>query len=467
MGYVRQRAGGRLIAVVMAMGLVLAACSDDSDNDAENDTTDTTAVVTAGDPNGVIKVGYEMVQAGAGGGGMKLDPNVVVSDTNDGLMYMIYGRLMRPNPDGSVVPDQAESVTITSPSTIEIVVREGQTFHDGSTFDAAAVKAGLERTKASGNTRGVPASFFELQSIDVTGALTLTLNVSEGKAPSWVDTNLGRWQSSILKADSDPTKPIGAGPMKVVSWTPEKEMVLTKFADYWDADAIQLGGLELFHVAADQPQSAVAALGAGQIDMAQVDVAGMSSMTGKLDTLVVANPDRLMSMALCKREGPLADARVRKALNKAIDREAVSEAVFSGTAEPGTELWPEGHRFFNPDVADELAYDLEGAKQLLADAGYADGFSFDVYSLQALGLPEVAEVTKQQFEAVGVTMNIIPTRAILDDFYVPQVEGAGLIPVMNPGVQKLAGWSGELGRQHLPVRRPGAEPADRGALRRE
>ncbi|HEY6532357.1 MAG TPA: ABC transporter substrate-binding protein [Acidimicrobiales bacterium] len=427
----------------MAMGLVLAACSSD-DEPAEPDTTGGTAPAAAGDadPEGVITVGYDLVQPGAGG--LQLDPGLLTTDTNDGLLYLIYGRLMRPTADGGLEPDMAESVTVVDPNTIEVVVREGQTFHDGTPFDAAAVKAGLDRTLNSGNTRGIPGAFYSLSAVEVTGENTVTLTINDGTAAAWVDTFMGRWPTSIVKEGTDFTKPVGAGPMVVTSYTRDQQLVLDKFDDFWDADAVLTGGLDIQNISSSQAQSALAALDAGQVDFAPIEPNQIATLSGSIEELVVPDPNRLMSMPLCKRDAPLDDARVRQAINKAIDREAISEAVFAGTADPATELWPEGHRFYDPSVADVLAYDVEAAKQLLQEAGYADGFSLDLYSMTALNLPDVAAVAKQQLAEIGVTLNIIPAPGIVNDFFNPQPPGAALIPLMNPGTAKLQQWTGDV-----------------------
>jgi len=134
---------------------------------------------------------------------------------------------------------------------------------------------------------------------------------------------------------------------------------------------------------------------------------------------------------------------VRKAINKAIDREALSDVVFAGTAIPAHQLWAPGSRFHDPEVDDELAYDPEATRQLLADAGYPDGIEFDAYVLPSLSLPEVAEVIQPQLAEVGITMNILLTPDIVNGFMTPSRPGAGLIPLLPEGRVKLEQWRGD------------------------
>ena len=187
--------------------------------------------------------------------------------------------------------------------------------------------------------------------------------------------------------------PIGAGPMKVTSWTKGQSMKLASYDGYWDRAAIKVAGLELTHTDQGQEASSLAALQAGQFDMTQIAVPQLDAISGSTKSLVVADPNLLVNMQMCKTDGPLANPEVRKALNKAIDREAISEAVYEGTSEPATTLWPKGNRFHDDSLDDVLAFDPAAAKQILTDAGYPDGFTVDMYVLPALQLPDVAAVS--------------------------------------------------------------------------
>jgi len=443
----RRRSLRALVALLAIFGLLLAACGgssgggDNADDNGNTGSSVPTSEATDIDPNGILKMGYNLSQTG--GTGMQLDPTMEVGDTNDALIYMIYGRILRPTPDGDLVPDQAESTSIPDANTIKITLRPNQTFQDGTTFDAAAVKASLERTLNSGNSAGLTTGYMDLKTVTVDGPLDLTLTIADGKAASWHDVFLSGWQSSVVPPSSTPAKPVGAGPFQVTSYSKDVSMSLKAFPGYWDASSIKVAGVDLVQNDQGQEQAALSAVQAGQIDLAQIDVPQIAGVSGNIALLQVPDPSRLINAQICKTDGPLANADVRKAINKAIDREAISEALYEGTAEPGTTLWPEGHRFFDPSLADVLAYDPEAAKQLLADAGYADGFTTDIYVLPALGLPDVAAVMQAQLAEIGVTMNIIPTPAIVNDFMATGKPGMGLIPLLTANEGKLTQWVGD------------------------
>jgi peptide/nickel transport system substrate-binding protein len=436
----------RLIALLTVLLLVAAACGggdDDGETTAPTGGSETTAAdddASDIDPDGVVTLGYDLVASAKGG--VTFDPAEVTTQlTDSGLFYYVYGALLRPTTEGELVPDLAESTEVVDDNTIEITLRDGLTFSDGTPFDAEVVKAGLERSQAATDSAGFGSSFFDLEGVEVASPTSLTLTIPNGTAASWHDTYLGSWETTIVHPDSDFSTPIGAGPMKVVDFRPEQRMVLEKNPGYWDADSIQVGGIELVHVEA-QSEGAASSLAAGQVDFSLINSTQIPAI-GNNEHLAVPNPNTLMTLMVCKREGPLADADVRKALNRAIDRDSINEAVFDGTYTPAHGLWPEGHRFHDPSVEDAVSYDPEAARELLAEAGYEAGFEFDLYVIQSGGMPEVTEIMQQQFAEIGVRANLIPSANYVADFLGAQKPGAGAVPTMSPNRLKLLQWSGE------------------------
>ncbi|HEY6532693.1 MAG TPA: ABC transporter substrate-binding protein [Acidimicrobiales bacterium] len=430
----------RSVAVLGLFLLIAAGCSSDSDEGESGEPSPTTEVAAA-DPAGVVKVGYDIREQA--GGGWYFDPTKAKSTVHDGFYYMLYGRLLRQTLDGEFVPDLAESTTIVDGSTIEITLREGLTFSDGTPFDAAAVKAGLERNLAEADRGVMTEGFYGLTGVEVTGDTTLTLTIADGKAAGWHDSYLAGVQTTITKpGQTDFSDPIGAGPFTVTSYQPDSGVTYAKSDSYWDAESITLGGIEIVQVPSDQPASSSAALQAGQVDLALTDATQLSALTGAVELFTQGDPNQTQGMQMCKADGPLSDARVRKAINMGIDREGLGEAVFAGTAAPQTQLWPEGHRFNNPDVNDVLAYDPEAAKQLLADAGYADGFDIDLYVVAGVNGTESAEVIDSQLAAIGVSTNIIVPANYVTEFLNPPRPGMGLFPGNAAGRAKLNQFSG-------------------------
>jgi ABC-type transport system substrate-binding protein len=391
----------------------------------------------------VIKVGYDLIQEP--GTTILGDPVKASNNGNstDGLYYLVFGRFMRQNADGTLTPQLAKSATIVDKNTIDIVLRDGETFSDGTPFDAAAVKAGLERNAASNNVAAFQQQFFSLKSVDVVSSTEVTLHIPDGSAGSWYDAYIGAWQTSITKpGQTDFSTPIGAGPMKIVSYARGQKLVLAKNDKYYDPKAVKVAGMEITHVAVGSPQSGLAAVKSGQLDMSFTDPAQLPALSGNIKSYARISSDQNIWLHMCKRSGPLANEKVRIAINKALDRDAINKAVFRGTAAPSTELYPAGHKFNDPSLNKLLAYDPAAAKKLLQEAGFGGGFSIDLYPLTFTGINEVAEVMKQELAAVGITLNIVNSSNYVNDYLLPQRDGMGIYGGNSVGVQKLNGWTG-------------------------
>ncbi|HEY6533737.1 MAG TPA: ABC transporter substrate-binding protein [Acidimicrobiales bacterium] len=437
---VDRKIGRALIALVAMIGLLATACS--SDDEPAESTSSTSGSEASAEVNrdGTLKWGYDLVQNGQ----FSWEPGATPAiNSLESAYYLVYGRLMRKTADGTIVPDLAEAVTVVDANTIEIKVRPDQTWHDGAPFDAQSVKAGLDHNLAKEeSSSGFGAPFFAVNSVDVVDALTVRLGFDDGTAPGWYGSYAAGAQTTITRPGTYGGNPIGAGPMKVTAYTPEQTMVMERFDDFWNAEEVGFAGIETVPANAASPQSAMAALQSGQADVVTVDTTQLSSMTGPLEAITVSDPSRLMRLSFCRRDEPLSDPRVRLAINKAIDRDAINDAVFEGTAEPAVQMWPEGHQFFNTDVADVLAYDPEGARQVLADAGLSN-VTFDLILLNSLSIPEVATVIEQQLADVGITANLTITPDLVGQFLVPQAPGATIFPsTPNPGLAKLRTFSG-------------------------
>jgi ABC-type transport system substrate-binding protein len=163
----------RIWATLLAVGLVAAACGDD-DGDAtgttEGDTTDTTEEAADFDPNGVLRYGVALDGSGVSG---RLAPFASTSVCDVMMMAPLYDTLVHIDPrTGELSPGLAESWEVVDEQTVELTLREGVTFHDGSPFDAEAVVAGLERNAAEDATLTATSLAF-LESVEAVDDATV------------------------------------------------------------------------------------------------------------------------------------------------------------------------------------------------------------------------------------------------------------------------------------------------------
>ncbi len=435
------------IALLAVASLVAGACGGDDDDEATSSTTeaegtDTTASESDDserDPDGVIRMAYDL--QGTAAGNFSLDPAAInVSLTNTGLLQAIYGSFMRLDQDGELVPELAESVDLPDENTLVINLREGLTFSDGSPFDAEAVQYGLDRQLTQADPSGLLDGFYTLGSIEVTDPQTVTLNFPDGGSETWRDTYIAEWPTSIVKEGAGfDAEIIGAGPFEVTQYSPQESMTLTKRDDYWDAENILVGGIELTQ--GTESQAVANALGADQVDMGRIEAAQADALSGGDEFIFTPDPAALVNYQICKNQPPFDNEAARRALQLSTDSQAISDALFGGTYEVAKGIWPAGHPFHDEANEDAITFDLDAAREALEEAGMPDGFEFDAYVIQSGGLPEVAQILQAQWAELGITANLIPADNYVEDFLGANASGIGFIPVM--GVPKTAQWVGD------------------------
>ncbi|MET0727271.1 MAG: ABC transporter substrate-binding protein [Acidimicrobiales bacterium] len=436
----------RFVLVLVVLSLLAAACGDDDDDEGggEGDGTTTTAPSEDPDgdvdPDGVARLAYDL--ASVSQGGFTWDPAAGPSTGSSqlGPHHWVYGGLMRKTADGELVPDLAESATLVDANTITIVMREDLTLSDGSTpLDAETMKAILDANIARGvGWPGYRPGFFDLKTVDLTDDTTLTLNIA-GTAASWYDLYLYGQETVPAPPDTDFSDPIGAGPFMIEDYSEAQSLTLVKNPEYWDAESIDLAGIELTNVGADV-QAGVSALNAGQVDWTRLDPATIPAVADPERVVRSDDPQYLTQMIFCKSEAPLDDVLVRQAFNHAVDRDAINDALYGGGGAPAWDLWPDGHRLHNEDTEDAYPYDPEEAIALLEEAGVED-LTLDFIphsSVLSLG-----EIIKQQFEEIGVTLNIIQSTAFADDLLGPAAKAPmGIVPRGGADRGKLDNLSG-------------------------
>jgi ABC-type transport system substrate-binding protein len=434
----RHRIGTRIVIMGAVLALLVAACSSDTS------TTTATSVVSDAegdfDPAGEMRIAFDLALAASGG--LHLDPTLSGAGGADlPLQHLIYDALLRPRPDGSLEPALASEAVVVDDHTIEIKVRDGVSFSDGTPFDGSAVKAGIERNLAVAASPAFAPEFYALSELEVTAELDVTLRFDDPVAPGWyrflggIETVIVAPSAVAEEVDLD-TDPIGAGPYALAEYTPESTMVLERREEYWDVDSIRIARVVL---AQSNIASGTNALLSGEVDYSFLTPDQVEEVEREgLVVGVKSDPNRLVTLPLCKSEPPFDDERVRQALSFGIDRDQISDLVFGGAAEPAWDLWPGEHRFHDPAYDGVYAHDPERARELLDEAGYGDGLEFDVMPIQALDMPIVAQVIQQQWEEIGVTTTIVPSTSFVSELYFENKAPVGVIPLEPADLGKLS-----------------------------
>jgi peptide/nickel transport system substrate-binding protein len=346
---------------------------------------------------------------------VNLIPYGAVSTSNHWGKEFMYDSLVEWDKDLLVQPALAESWEALDETTWVFTLREGATFHNGDPVTAEDVKYSIELQKAPPEP-GVPNSFYPaIESVEVIDERTVQFNMT-GPDPT-VEGYLAwaRYSAIIPQGAYDNynllTEGIGTGPFKLVEYVPNDRVEYERNTDFWKPDLPYLDKLTL-KVLPDE-SAAVAALRSGEIH----------GMTVSADTALTLQNDpsikilsglfaapRVLQFTILGDDKPWNDVRVRQAMSKAIDRQVIIDNVFGGEAELSGPIPPGYGDWFIPSeelAANWFAFDLEGAQQLMADAGYADGFAITLHAIANHDATQTAEVVQEQLRALNITVEIV------------------------------------------------------------
>jgi ABC-type transport system substrate-binding protein len=203
------------------------------------------------------------------------------------------------------------------------------------------------------------------------------------------------------------TAPIGAGPFKFVEFQPGDHITLERNETYGGPDTYDFDTLEFIQTGVGVP--AVNALQADVVDVITYEAESQEVIDS--DDTLSANSrlGEVYAQLQFNLDPPLDDVRVRQAINYAIDRQEFVDRLQNGVGEIAWEPYPEASIFYNPDVAEQYPHDVDRARELLAEAGYPDGFEFDMAIPGGVTSQErQGELLQSQLAEAGITANIVP-----------------------------------------------------------
>ena len=400
----------------------------------------TTAGAQKSDSSGVINVPYDL----ANFGGLRFDPTTVSQPDMWWVQQFIYDSLLRKAPDGSYGPGLAKSAKIVNPTTIEVELFPNQKFSDGTPLDAEAVKFSLERAKASGNG-SLRADIQQLGSVTVNSPTNLTISLLSPVANTFYDL-LAYGETFIVSPTAVKSgtpldrKPVGAGPFMLESFSPESSAVFVKNPNFREAKKVKAGGFTLKQVSSEtvDPQALVNSMldGIGDITALQNLSSVKPLEAGGIKVDQVATDSSTIFGPMCKNKPPFDDVRVRQALNYATDRDQINELMYSGGSEPTWATWTKSNALFNKDLDGYYDYSPKKAKKLLKEAG-VENLQFDMIGNTTVDTGRVAEILKEQWAKSGITVNLVNTTNIVEDFFSGVKTPIAVVPVRRLGLDKI------------------------------
>ena len=339
-----------------------------------------------------------------------LDPTTATSTAIPRVVYSnVLEGLVKIDRDGKIVPALARETRISKDGKeYTFILKKGVTFHDGKAFDAEDVKFTFERVKDPKTAVPHPEYYKDIDSIH--GVDSHTVKFKLKNANSMFLFNLARGDSVIvnkLYADRLKTEPVGTGPFKFVEWARGDHISLIKFDGYHRKGVPYLDKVTFKFISDASAQ--IAALKAGDIDVVGYDVSPENALLLEKDPrFKVLNGYTTTEVILSTNHSrkPFADVRVRRAMAHAIDRSALIQGTMSGYGIPiGSHMDP-GNPYYI-DLTSVYPYNPQKAKQLLAEAGFPNGFE------AVIRLPEryayakrSGEIIADMFSRVGITLKI-------------------------------------------------------------
>lgn len=320
------------------------------------------------------------------------------------LKLMMHRGLLSYTPDGKMRGELAENWEVDDDGVWIFHLRDA-TFHDGSPVTAADVRWNIEQVAAEGSTAYFRGQFQDISGIDTPDDKTIRLTTSQPIAtlPSW----FAHYNMPILPKGADPENSVGAGPFTLDERERGVSMTLSAYEGYYKPGLPKLAGIKAI-VYSDE-NLRVAALEAGDVDLIEyVPWQSMERIEENVGLGLDTTDGPFMYLTFNGTRPPFNDARVRKAVGHAIKREDIVAAAFYGRGAALAHLpISDKSEFYNPDLADGWAYDVELAKKLLAEAGYPQGFSCNLLSTAQYGMHQsTAEVVQAYLAMVGINVTL-------------------------------------------------------------
>jgi len=409
-----------LILLIISLAL-LSACALTPQSAAptateKNAEENAEAITEANSGHGILRIPHPVDW----GGKESLDPASPVEFKS--ATVLLYDRLVRLNTDGIPAPELATEWRANDDATEwTFILREGVTFHDGKSFSSADVAYTIAHFLDPNLESPMTATLGLIESTETPDAQTIIIKLTQGHAD--LPLLLGHRGAAIIPEGSGETigqTGIGTGPFTMESLDPEGTTHLRANDAYWkgipEAAEVELLGL---------PDAAarVLAAQAGQVDLLLDVTAAQAALFANNDDFTVINfpSGRFATLAMRTDTPPFDDVRVRQALRMVVNRQEMVDLVLEGhgTATCDVPVAPNDMYRWNT----ECPQDIEQAKVLLAEAGYADGIDVTVYvsDLDPQFIP-LAEVYQQQAAEAGirVTIDVKPADSYWSDVWMTQ-----------------------------------------------
>lgn len=340
------------------------------------------------------------------------DPHTISAVASLRVISQLYNTLVDVDEDLNVIPELATSWEQPDDVTYIFHLRDDVTFHNGRQMTAEDVKYSFERilTPDAGMLGNSSSYIGDIDTIEVVDDYTVQITLKAINAPflsnlssnycAIVCQEVVEESGDLLRADG------GTGPYTLGEWIPDNMVSVNRFDAYFIEGEPKLDAIE-FYVMTDS-SARLAALRTGNVDVINADTAmlGLVANDDAIKTLAYQSRN-YVTLCLNTNNEYFSDVRVRQAVSLAINREEIIDMAFNGEAEISGFV-PASMGHWAVDVTEHPMYqqNIEKAKELMAEAGYADGFEVTLIVGLLDTLRDTGAVVQQQLADIGITVNV-------------------------------------------------------------
>ena len=334
-------------------------------------------------------------------------PHQAVAAASGEIAFNIYEGLVKAAPDGDTIPALATEWSISDDGlSYTFTIREGVKFHNGRELTPQDVAYSLNRLRDPQ---------ISSKSQDYTGVLSIqarskTVEITLAAPDAAFLALLTEFGASIYPSEAEQqlaTQPVGTGPFALTSWEPNNQLILTKNEQYWNSQLPMAEQVTLKII--PEPSTAVNNLRTGHVDLIpRLEPDYLHQVENESNLKIIDNPMNLVQLlAINNTRAPFDDIRVRQAVNYAVNREQIIQGAAWGRGNAvGSNLSPAMDAWYT-DLTGYYPYNQAKARQLLADAGYPDGFEAIIHLPAPYPLHRSAgEIIADQLEQVGIELKI-------------------------------------------------------------
>jgi peptide/nickel transport system substrate-binding protein len=393
---VRPRAARPKILAVLAgvaVSALVAACGSSGGSAASG-----SASTTASGASGTLNWEWELPTS--------WDPVTSSAGWDNHVLSLVYASITVDNPAGEAEPGLASSWTYAANGkSVTFKLRPGLKFSDGTPLNAQAVKENIVRgQKQSNSTQASELSVISKVVVNSPTSFTFDLSQVDFQIPDLMAGKDGMMVSpaAFKHVGAIPTQPVGAGPFKLTSYVPDSHANLVRNPSYWDASQIHIANFTVQDIT--QPEQILSALESGQVNVAYIAGNQVAAAKAAGFKIAVIPSEVVNELDIQTTTKPFNNPDVVKAINYAINREAIVQVQASGYGSPAYQPFPKGFVGYDPALGNLYPYNLAKAKQLLAAAGYPHGIKITLSSVSTDD--SLAEQLQGQLKQAGITATI-------------------------------------------------------------